>query len=103
MGCTHYGYSAALMAALVLTSCDQQRKSTTAPLPANSEFGRWVVVPAASEPYLAGNPKNIPLFSAWRLDTKTGALEMCNYDPGGDSGLPENVNCSKAAEATPSD
>jgi hypothetical protein len=89
-------------AALVLFGCEPQKQEAKSPPPANSELGRWVVIPAASQPYTAGNPQNIPLFSAWRLDTKTGALEMCNYDPGGESvNIAESLACSKAAEATP--
>jgi hypothetical protein len=42
--------------------------------------GRWVVVPATSTPVVASATNYI---FAWRLDTKTGTLEMCTYDPGG--------------------
>lgn len=90
-------------ATVSLAACDQPAEQTRGvPPPANSEFGRWVVVPASSQPYLAGDPKNVPLYSAWRLDTKTGSLEMCSYDPGG-SGLPEGLSCSRSAEAITSD
>ncbi|HVZ27902.1 MAG TPA: hypothetical protein VG798_04525 [Rhizomicrobium sp.] len=42
-----------------------------------------MVVPAASGPYPGINRNNTTLFSAWRLNSQTGALEFCTYDPGG--------------------
>jgi hypothetical protein len=44
------------------------------------DAGHWVVVPATQGPIFN---QGSPFIFAWRLDTKTGALEMCTYDPGG--------------------
>jgi hypothetical protein len=33
--------------------------------------------------YAGVNRNNTTLFSAWRLNSQTGALEFCTYDPGG--------------------
>ena len=69
----------AASAALVLTGCGQQEQEAKAPpLPANSEFGRFKLYAAGSNQ--AGQ------FFAWRLDTKTGYLNFCYYDPGGMAG-----------------
>lgn len=44
------------------------------------EAGRWTVIPATVAPVVASGTQYL---FAWRLDNKTGALEMCTYDPGG--------------------
>jgi outer membrane biogenesis lipoprotein LolB len=62
----------------------------------NREPGRWIIVPATSTPY-AGEPDNRRLYSAWRLDTQTGALEFCEYDSA--SQLPESLACTKPVTA----
>lgn len=63
-----------------------------------SDGDRWIVVPASQN---AVKNQGSPFFFAWRLDTKTGALEMCTYDPGGwmmatKLPAPESLNCSPA-------
>ena len=66
---------------------------------------QWIVVPASTSPYTAGNSNNTPLYSAWRLNTKTGALEFCYYDPGGTvtgtAVTPEKLTCSMPVDAPP--
>jgi hypothetical protein len=70
--------------------------------PEQGGSGRWVIVPATANPLTnSGNP----LIYAWRLDTETGALEMCTYDPGGypnpASKLPqtESLSCTRLQQA----
>ena len=48
--------------------------------PKQGEQRRWVIVPATNSPV---TNQGSPFIFAWRLDTQTGALEMCTYDPGG--------------------
>lgn len=61
------------------------------------EANRWIVVPATQNPIMN---QGSPFLFAWRLDTKTGALEMCTYDPGGwinsatKMPAPETFNCT---------
>lgn len=63
------------------------------------EQPRWVVVPAAASPVTSSGT---PYIFAWRLDTRTGNLEMCTYDPGGwvnavtKLPAPEALNCTIA-------
>jgi hypothetical protein len=96
----------ALLIALGLGGCDQpvSKELPPPPLPANSEFGRWTVVPASNAPDIDKNGK---VWSAWRLDTKTGDLEFCTYvfseslDP---NKMPiEQLICSMATKGDPSD
>jgi hypothetical protein len=42
--------------------------------------GRWQLLPVYGPPI---DVKGTPHYLAWRLDTETGALQMCTYDPGG--------------------
>ena len=60
------------------------------------EPARWIVIPATTAPVVSSGS---PLLFAWRLDTKTGALAMCTYDPGGWANAnklpaPETLNCT---------
>jgi hypothetical protein len=64
----------------VLTGCDREGGKTSG---ASSGNGPWVIVPAGTGPYPGINRNNTTLFSAWRLNSQTGALEFCTYDPGG--------------------
>jgi hypothetical protein len=63
------------------------------------DAGRWIVTPATQNPMIN---QGSPFVFAWRLDTKTGALEMCTYDPGGwinaaaKMPQPESLNCTPA-------
>jgi hypothetical protein len=60
--------SVALIAFLLLAGCDQiQLKSKDA-----SAAGRWAIAPATST-------SNEPFQYAWRIDTQTGATEMCLF------------------------
>jgi hypothetical protein len=75
----------ALIFALGLGGCDQpaSKEQPPQPLPANSEFGRWTVVPASTVPDTSAGVKGTlagsKIWPAWRLDTKTGDLEFCTY------------------------
>jgi hypothetical protein len=42
--------------------------------------GRWQIVPTIGAPI---DVRGTPHYYAWRIDTVTGALQMCAYDPGG--------------------
>lgn len=60
------------------------------------EVGKFIIVPAGHTPLTEnGNPPT--LFSVWRLNTETGALEFCIYDSGGymlgKSLAPESLKC----------
>lgn len=86
-----------LVVALSLAGCDQPPKPTPEP-PANSEFGRFTVIPA-------GTSASGQAF-AWRLDTKTGGLDFCAYDPGGFAGskpIPQTLDCNTSAKKYPRD
>jgi hypothetical protein len=84
--------------ALLLAACDQSSSQQPKQAALNGEggIGRWILVPATSNPVMN---EGSPFMFAWRLDTKTGALEMCLYDPGGwiNAGIkmpmPENLSC----------
>ena len=78
--------AALLIAALVLTGCSK---------PSTRQNGRWVVVPAAAA--LTGGEAGA--FSAWRLDTRTGDLELCQYASRLINGtLAESLKCSEPAK-----
>ncbi len=65
---------------IALNGCSRPENKSNV---ASAHGGAWVVVPAASGPYPGINRNNTTLFSAWRLNSQTGALEFCTYDPGG--------------------
>ena len=68
----------ALGATALLAGCDQSNHPPPPTPPAAAEIGRWTVVPAANAPERGA----LEIFSAWRLDTKTGDLEFCTYGAG---------------------
>jgi hypothetical protein len=78
-------------------------RSAQAQSPASTENGRWVVVPATTN---ATSSRGSSFMFAWRLDTKTGALEMWTYDPGGSTNpttkmvTPESLNCARPSAAS---
>ena len=91
------------ISALSLVACDQLSSQTTKQVPAEFEkVGRYAVVPATSNPVM--NQRS-PFLFAWRLDTQTGALQMCTYDPGGWTNtatkmpMPETLNCTPPKSA----
>jgi hypothetical protein len=43
-------------------------------------IGRWSIVPLSNTPV---RDKDQVLFFAWRIDTVTGSVEVCTFDPGG--------------------
>lgn len=94
---------AALGLMLVLAGCDQGPKKQAVVQPP-TEIGRWQIVPASTVPYNGGSRSGAPVYMAWRIDTRTGALEACSYYGGGDP-LPggpfsqETFSCSKPIEA----
>jgi hypothetical protein len=66
--------------ASALSGCD---RSGAKPAQSSASSGPWTVVPATVGPYAGANRNNSALFSAWRINTVTGSLEFCTYDPGG--------------------
>jgi hypothetical protein len=50
--------------------------------PTQGEIGKFVIVPAGHSSLDAKAPLPV-LFSAWRLNTETGAVAFCIYDSGG--------------------
>lgn len=56
-------------------------RAATAQTVVQGEIGKFVIMPAGHTPLTDKNPP--ALFSAWRLNTETGALEFCTYDSGG--------------------
>jgi hypothetical protein len=68
----------AIALALSMVGCNAK-----APAPgqqsAPPEPPRWTITPVASEPMPVGGSH---YWSAWRLDTKTGALEFCTFIEG---------------------
>jgi hypothetical protein len=76
-----------LGAIIALAGCN---KPSSAP-PADRQIGRWSVVPVSGNPP-SDSSQQIAYF-AWRIDTVTGSLEMCTFDPGGwkSAGVPGGV------------
>jgi len=70
------------------------------PEPEPTLFGRFTVTPANSGALILGGR---PYLAAWRLDTKTGDLELCLYDPDppmiANKPMPE-LSCSNRDEAS---
>ena len=59
--------------------------------------GRYQLMPAMGPPVEVRGTLH---FHAWRMDTQTGALQMCSYDPGGwarlgPQGSKERLECSE--------
>jgi hypothetical protein len=90
------------LVALVRTTPSSQERSL--PDAANKTSGRWTVVPAANGPTVVAGTT---YFFAWRLDTQTGNLELCTYDPGGWKNAvtgyiaSESLNCTLPAKGNP--
>jgi hypothetical protein len=63
---------------------------------AQSPPGRYQLMPAMGPPI---DVRGTLHFHAWRIDTQTGALQMCSYDPGGWKGFAQNskerLECSE--------
>src|SRR5262249_19110213 len=80
-----------------LASASAQAPNTKA---ASGENGRWMVVPGNSSPLM--DNQGTPFMYAWRLDTKTGGLEMCTYAPAGWGSLTktETLTCSQVTPAS---
>lgn len=71
---------AVLVALCLLVGCDQTAKKQ--PDDAKPEAGTWAIIPAASSSS-ENTSIGLPIYSVWRLNTKTGALEFCDHNPGG--------------------
>ncbi len=90
--------AAAILALMLLAGCAQHQKVEPSAKPAESVAGQWAIVPASSTPvtYLKSQ-----FFVAWRINTATGALEACTYDPGGwvtvtSTIAPDKLSCTAA-------
>ena len=69
---------------------------------AQSPPGRYQLMPAMGPPI---DVRGTLHFHAWRMDTQTGALQMCSYDPGGwkrfgPQGSQERLECSEPIQVT---
>src|SRR5580658_1844211 len=82
-------HAAILVTLSLLAGCDQKTSDEHTPAPEPNEIGRWLVVPASNVP-LAKDGQNY--WTAWRMDTKTGDLEFCIYDPGGFGSGPKSLS-----------
>jgi len=64
---------------------------------ADNDVSRWAIVPAANQPIMVSGT---PYFFAWLLDTKTGQVKFCTYQPGGwevikgKAPMPETLECT---------
>jgi hypothetical protein len=89
--------------ALLLSSCGEGPAPARADVARAPEVGRWSIVRATSEAV----PNAGRTAYAWRIDTITGAVEMCIYDPGNAQPPPltvsESVHCTPAQAADPQD
>jgi hypothetical protein len=91
----------AIAAFLLLAACDKSAPPANASKAAQSEFGRWAIVPAGSNE----KTPNFEAWSAWRLDTKTGSLEFCTYSIAtGTTGKPlEGLGCTQPNKPSETD
>jgi hypothetical protein len=86
-------------ASLLLAGCDLQVAKEPAPVPI--EQSRFVLVPASNNPIVASGTSYL---FAWRLDTRSGEVSVCTYDPGGWTNAPtklpapEVVSCTEPAK-----
>ena len=89
-----------MLAAFLLTGCDLQ-PAKVAESREPVETSRFVLVPASTNPVMSSG--TLFLF-AWRLDTKSGEVSVCTYDPGGWTNAstklpaPESTSCSAPAK-----
>jgi hypothetical protein len=96
-------------AVLPLTGCSSGSPAPASPAPvAQSDNGRWAIVPSGGPPEQTGDER---LMYAWRIDTKTGTVEMCSYTDGSPKWDPTNradihgpqLACSLESKATGGD
>jgi hypothetical protein len=91
---------ACILTALFLAGCDPQPAKEVA-VREPAEAARFVLVPASNNPIVASGTS---FLFAWRLDTKSGEVSVCTYDPGGWTNAltklpaPENVSCTAPAK-----
>jgi hypothetical protein len=95
-----------LIAAVALAGCDKPSSKDAAAPPPQDPIGRWAIVPVSGA---ALHDAQQYLYFAWRIDTVTGSLEMCTFDPGGwkvptaPGGIaPQALDCTQPVAAIPS-
>lgn len=89
-----------VLLAMTLGSCSKARPEAVAPSPEQTQFGRWTITPASNG---AVTIDGHPYLLAWRLDTKTGDIELCTFDPNPQpisGAVPPALSCSEPAEAS---
>jgi hypothetical protein len=81
---------------ITVSGCEKPPAAATPPPSAGHEIGRFAVSSAGGNDHSPGTD----LFSAWRIDTKTGDLEFCTYTVVTSSNGPptEIAGCSKPAK-----
>jgi hypothetical protein len=86
-------------ASLLLAGCDLQVAKRTG---ARANRAKpLVLVPASNNPIVASGTSYL---FAWRLDTRSGEVSVCTYDPGGWTNAPtklpapEVVSCTEPAK-----
>lgn len=67
-----------IVAIIALAGCTKPEEKVAVDPPKPKEIGRWQIVSVGSDVV----PQYGRMSYAWRLDTVTGELEMCTYDPG---------------------
>ena len=88
------GRAAVTLLILGLAGCSNGHGQAPAAEPEQPAPNHWTVIPTG-ESTVSGTT----YFHAWRLDTQTGELAFCEYDPGG-AQLPNgtvtgaSLNCS---------
>jgi hypothetical protein len=98
------------LVALAVAGCSGgSTPASSTPTPqSESGNGRWAIVPVGGAPAEVGDQR---FWYAWRLDTKTGTVEMCSYTDGSAHWDPTNradirgpgINCQYEAKATGAD
>jgi hypothetical protein len=75
--------------ALAVAGCSSGAPTAapTSPPQPEAENGRWAMVPVGGGPEEVGDQR---FWYAWRLDTKTGTVEMCSYTDGSAHWNPSN-------------
>jgi hypothetical protein len=88
----------ALVGVVALAGCDQSTPIKFEKAE-KTEIGRWKIVAAGNDE----KDKNYEGWNAWRLDTKTGALEFCTYSLiTGGNGMPnQSLLCSNPNTPSP--
>lgn len=86
-----------VLTTLLLAGCDLPPAKETS---VRVETANFVLVPASNNPVVASGTSYL---FAWRINTKSGEVSVCTYDPGGwinavtKTPAPENVSCTAPA------